>query len=157
MNIEYAIQMYTSPHYNVFKDMLRPCFNKDYKIPLTEQQLNELCEEIVQLTEKQIAFLDLLFLDGVAKGFVLYQVDTPKSDWCEKETWGCIREFYIDSDIRGKGFGKILALHTEDKLRELSVPHIYLTADYAVGFWIKIGYSDSGEICKRNDGRILVK
>ena len=153
----FIISKYKNMYYDIFIKMLGACFNKDYKILLTKQQLEELCKEITQQVNKQIAFLDLLFLDDDAKGFVNYQVDTHQSDWCEKETWGCIRELYVADDVRGQGYGRKLAEHAEKKLLTLSVPNIYLTTDDAIDFWVKIGYRDTGEICAKNEGNILIK
>lgn len=151
------IYEYENSHYAAFKEMVGVCFNKDYKIPLTEQQLEELCQEILQLVDKRIVFLDLLFVENMAKGFVCYQVDTPQSDWCEKETWGCIRELYVADDVRKKGYGRGLAVHAENKLKALSVPNIYLTSDDSMDFWVNIGYRDTGKICEKNNGNILIK
>lgn len=157
MSEKITICEYIDSYIEVFKQMLNECFNQDYKIPLTEQQLEGLTREIVQSVSNRITFLDLLLLDGEAKGFVSYQVDMPESDWCEKKTWGCIRELYISADVRGKGYGKTLAAYAESKLWKLSVPNIYLTTDDTAIFWVKAGYHDTGEICSKNNGSILTK
>ena len=148
---------YSASHEDSLKEMLRICFNQDYKIPLTEQQLEALCKEICRQAAEKIVFLDLLFLNGRAEGFINYQVDTPQSDWCEKETWGFIRELYISPALRKKGYGQKLAEHAESKLWALSVPNIYLTTDDAIEFWLKLGYHDTAEICPQNNGSILTK
>ena len=137
--------------------MLAVCFPQDYKIPLTEAQLEELCNEIIHQVTAKIVFLDLLLLDKVAKGFISYQVDTPMSDWCEKENWGFIREIFIAPDIRKMGYGKILVEHAERKLTDLSVPNIYLTTDDSIDFWINVGYQKTGEVSEKNKGYILIK
>ena len=148
---------YTDKQLGAFKEMLNICFNQDYKIPLTEQQLEELCDEILQSVKGSITFLDLIFVGDEAKGFVSYQIDTPNSDWCEKENWGCSRELYISDDVRGNGYGKALATHAENELCKLSVPNVYLITDDTIDFWIKLGYRDTGEICDKNNGNILTK
>jgi GNAT superfamily N-acetyltransferase len=151
------IREYSDFDYITFKKMLELCFLQDYNITLTEQQSEELCKDLTQQVNAQIQSLGLLFLNGVAKGFINYQVDSPKSDWCEKETWGFIREVYIARDIREKGYGKKLVVYAENKLRGLSVPNIYLTTDEAKEFWIKLGYCVTGDICEKNKGCILIK
>lgn len=140
-----------------FKKLLGKCFRQDYQIPLTEAQLNELFDDMRKSFDENIIYIDLLLINHEAKGFIIYQVDKPESDWCEKETWGCIRELYVADDIRKKAYGKKLASHAEELLRKSSVPGIYLTADDAIGFWVKIGYRDSGEVCEKNKGNILIK
>ena len=148
---------YTNTHFRAFKGMLNVCFNKDYGIPLSNQQLEELCAKIIQSVGNGITFLYLILVDGEAKGFIHYQIDTTKSDWCEKENWGCIRELYISDDVRGKGYGKILVAQAENELWKLSTLGIYLTTDDTLDFWIKLGYNDTGGICNKNNGNILSK
>jgi len=156
-NTKLEIIQYMDIHYDLLEEMLDICFNQDYNIPLTEKQLEELCKEISIVVVEGIVFLDLLFIDGEVTGFINYQVDTPESDWCEKENWGCIRETYISPNARKKGYGKELVKYTENKLWDLNVPNIYLTTDYTIDFWVKMGYRNTGEICDKNDGNILVK
>ena len=151
------IRKYGDSNYCIFKAMFKDYFLTDLKIKLTDAQFDEVCAEIVQSVEKQIGFLDLLFINSFARGFVNYQVDTPASNWCERENWGFIREIYIAADIRGQGYGKELAEYAENMLWKLKVPNIYLTTDDAKYFWFKMGYRDTGEICAKNDGFILIK
>jgi len=152
-----GICRYTAQNYAAFKELLGECFSQDYNIPLTKDQLEELCGEITRQAEENIVFLDLLTLDGAAKGFISYQIDSLKSDWCEKEGCGFIRELFVASNLRGKGYGKYLVAHAENELKKLSVPYIYLTTDDSEDFWAKAGYRDTGEICAKNNGGIFIK
>ena len=79
------IRRYTDLDYPVFKTMLGECFSGDYEIPLTEKQLDELCREVTASANAYITYLDLLVLNSTAIGFVIFQIDSQKSDWCEKE------------------------------------------------------------------------
>ena len=155
--MEIGIRKYSDSDYNSFKEMLGVCFPQDYNIQLTESQLERLCKDITQSVEAGITFLDFLILDGNAIGFISYQIDSLKSDWCEKEGYGCIREMFVSADQRGKGYGRSLAIHAENELQKLSVPYVYLTTDDNKDFWTKIGYRDTGEICIKNDGSIFIK
>jgi len=155
--MEIGIRKYADYDYDSFKEMLGVCFSQDYNIPLTGSQREGLCKDIVQSVEADITFLDFLILGGKAIGFISYQIDSPKSDWCEKEGYGCIREMFISVDQRGKGYGRGLAIHAESELQKLSAPYIYLTTDGNKDFWTKIGYRDTGEICIKNDGSIFIK
>ena len=96
-----------------FKKMMNACFSEDYRIPLTEDQLVELCENIKRSVIDCIVSLDLLYKDSKPIGFINYQVDSLQSDWCEKEGYGCIRELYISRNFRSRGYGKILLYHAE--------------------------------------------
>lgn len=158
MNISSKIRPYTASDYRAFEDMFDACFADDYKIDLTREQLEEICAGITQQIEAGILFVDLLTQEGVAKGFIIYQIDSPQSDWCEKEGFGFIREIFIAPDLRNKKHGKDLVVHAESRFKALQVPNIYLTsAEESTGFWAKMGYQDSGEICDRNHDRIFIK
>ena len=151
------IRGYMEPDYTAFKEMFGEYFLNDFNIELTEKELENICREITQKVKENILFLDLLMLNNSAKGFIIYQIDSPSSDWCEKEGYGFIRELFIAADFRKKGYGKDLAVYAENKLWDLSVPYIYLTAYESKNFWIKTGYQDSGEVSAKNDDRIYIK
>lgn len=89
-------------------------------------------------------------------GFSIYQIDSPKSDWCKRIGWGSIREFYIRPTFRGHGLGTQLAAWTDRELRKMGAQHIYLTADDAIPFWQHCGYSKTYELCS-NQLEILTK
>ena len=147
----------TDSEVDTFMQMVGVCFHDDYKIFLSNEQLVELCKEMTQSAKDGITCLDLLFVESVPIGFIQYQVDSPKSDWCEKEGYGCIRETYIQKNHRKQGYGRILATHAENEMKKLSVPYIYLTSDDVMDFWLSVGYIDTGEICEKNNGNILIK
>jgi len=104
-----------------------------------------------------IVFLDILTIDDDAKGFILYQIDSPQSDWCVKEGYGFIRELYINADSRYAGHGRALAVHAENQLKLRNIHGIYLTTDDAMEFWMKMGYRNSCEICSENYSPIFAK
>lgn len=87
----------------------------------------------------------LAVVNGEVIGMAVYQIDSRESDWCEREGWGCIREFFIQPNYRGMGYGRRLADYAERELRE-KAERLYLTADSAVGFWRACGY-------EKTDGR----
>lgn len=96
--------------------------------------------------EQGISQIAMAFCDGKPAGFVMYQVDSEKSDWCMRPGWGMIREFCIVPELRHKGYGRLLAQYAEKKLGELS-DRLYLTAhdEGAKSFWVACGFADSGE------------
>ncbi|MDR2833087.1 MAG: GNAT family N-acetyltransferase [Streptococcaceae bacterium] len=153
----YTIRPYQTIDYPVFLKMFYDNYINDYEMDLTMEQMDELAQIITQSVEHNIMYLDLLFIDEVAVGFIKYQVDTPVSDWCEKEGFGFIRELHVNQKFRGKGYGKSLAKHAENQLRSLNVPGIYLTTDTAMKFWQELGFKDTGEVCEKNDGFIFIK
>ena len=156
--MEIKIRKFSDADRNDFIKMLDTCFSQDYKEPLTLAQLERWCDTLTRQAEAQIVFLDILEIDGILRGFVLYQIDSQKSDWCVKEGYGTIREIYVAADLRKGGHGKSLALHAENQLRQMNIPGVYLTSEEeAIGFWEKMGYQNSGEICSENNGQIFVK
>ena len=131
-------------------------FIEDLKAHLNYNPPVEMCKAMIQSVKDGITYLDLLHLGDAPIGFIMYQVDSPQSNWCEKEGYGFIREMYIRKDYRKHGYGKILAIHAEDALKKLSVPHIYLTSSNDA-FWFSVGYADTGEVCEKNNNNILIK
>ncbi|MCL2177610.1 MAG: GNAT family N-acetyltransferase [Firmicutes bacterium] len=150
------IRKYSVCDYSIFKKMFTQYFTHDFNINLTDEQFQNICEHIEKQVLEKIQFVDLLILDGIVIGFINYQIDSPKSDWNFKETWGCIREVFIDLNFRKKGYATKLINHAETELRNLLVPGIYLTADSNFDFWIKMGYTNTGEVCAANNSNIFV-
>jgi len=153
------IRTYHSADFDAFAQMVGVCWIEDYKETLNSNPPVEMCNAMVQSANDGIMHIDLLCLDDSPIGFIMYQIDSPKSDWCEKEGYGCIREMYIHKDYRKKGYGKVLVAHAENELKKLSAQHIYLTADddNSIAFWLRVGYADTGEVCDKNNGNILIK
>jgi len=156
--MEVEIRSYSDSDYAAFKEMLATCFHQDYNEQLTEEQLDRWQNALIRRAAAEVVFLDILTINDVAKGFILYQVDSTESDWCVKEGHGTIRELYITADLRRAGYGRALAAHAESQLGLKNINGMYLTSeDEAMGFWTKMGYRDSGEICPENDSSIFVK
>ena len=150
------IRKFTDSDFDAFAQMVGVYFIEDLKEPLNNNPPVEMCKAITQNVKNDIIYLDLLLLDDTPIGFIMYQVDSPKSNWCEKEGYGFIREMFIRKDHRKQGYGKIFVAHAESELKKLSVPNIYLTSSNDP-FWISIGYASTGEICEKNNHHILIK
>ncbi|MCL2353129.1 MAG: GNAT family N-acetyltransferase [Defluviitaleaceae bacterium] len=153
-NIE--VRKYMDSDFDAFAHMMGVYIIEDLKDTLIDNPPIRMCKAITQNAKDNIIYIDLLHLDDAPIGFIMYQVDSPESNWCEKEGYGFIREMYIHKDHRKQGYGKALVAHVEDKLKKLSVPHIYLTSSNDA-FWLSVGYVDTGEICERNNNNILIK
>lgn len=157
MHLNAKIVPYQKNNYLIFKNMFKIYFLNDFKCDLSEEDLNKICSNIEKQVLNSVVFLDLIKLNQNFVGFIIYQIDSNKSDWCEKEGHGFIREIFISSKIRKLGFGKSLAENAEKKLFEFGVPQIYLTSDENYEFWIKLGYVNSGEVCTKNESPIFYK
>jgi len=156
-NNTYEIRKYTESDYNAFKDMFSEYFLKDFKINMKAEELENVCTDITRYVHAGIQFLDLSIQNDVPKGFVIYQIDSSKSDWCEKEGYGFIREVFVVPDARKYGIGRRLVMHAEEKLYELMALRIYLTSDESGDFWHAMGYCESGEISTINNDPIFIK
>ena len=121
---------------------------------------NIIREELTPLIERQLDSLvihtALCEENSILVGFVIYQIDSEKSDWCKRPGWGFIREFYIAPGFRHRGYGAAMATYAEEHLKQLGSSGLYLTSDTAVDFWVKCGYRNTHEICS-NDLEIFTK
>ena len=141
----------------IFTEMFRTYFRNDFKIEITDEKLETICHENADHSILEISPVDILLVDGNPVGFIIYQIDNKKSNWCEHEGWGFIREVFIIHSMRGKGFGATLVAHAEKKLYDKGVEHIYLTSDEAGGFWRQCGYEENGEVSDINHDPIFKK
>lgn len=140
-----------------FEELLVTYFTVDLNSDIPEDIIRgKLMDLISKQTEDGVIHVAIATENDSAIGFSIYQIDSTHSDWCKRPGWGFIREFYIASASRSKGFGKALAAYTDAQLKILGSDHLYLTSDDAVQFWQKCGYSLTDEICS-NDLPILEK
>lgn len=124
-----------------FVRMLSAYFTDDLKEDWSCNTIERIGEFI--LTQWRDGILDILLLLEAEKpaGFAICQVDSPVSDWCKREGWGFIREFYIEPPYRLSGKGRFLAEQTERLLKEKQAEQVYLTTSGALEFWLHCGYS----------------
>ncbi len=87
-------------------------------------------------------------------GFIIFQRDDIDNDWNFKEGWGDIRELYVSQGSRKKGFGKALVRFAEG---ELGGKIYTLPTEESEPFFMKCGYSDSGEYCAELDNKVFTK
>lgn len=140
-----------------FTNMFVTYFRDDFEIEISDTGVKKLCEKISKDVLSNILELDLLIIDGKSIGFINSQVDTAKSDWCERDGWGFIREVYIHKNYRGYGLGIKLVKHVEETFYRRSVDKIYLTSDDSGKFWTACGYKKFGEISRLNNDPIFEK
>ncbi len=115
-----------------------------------------LMDHIFHQLDQELIHIHLLFERERCVGFSLFQVDQPESDWCKRPGWGCIREFYIAPSFRALGYGRRLAQDSEQTLRSLGCPRLYLTSDTGIPFWLRCGWRQTGILCS-NGLEILEK
>ena len=106
----------------------------------------KLVELIQSQYEQGIIRICIAFDAGQAIGFSIFQMDTPKSDWCKRPGWGFIREFYIRPPFRGQGRGRELASYTELAMAQMGAKQMYLTSGSAIPFWKSCGWKETGQL-----------
>lgn len=152
-----VVRQYVGEDLHEFTEMFTRYFIDDFKIEMSLEKLEKLCKDISMDVLGDIIKLDILFIEGKYTGFIIYQVDSKKSDWCEKEGWGFIREVHVNKAYRGHNLGQVLVKHAEDRLLKLGVLGIYLTSDEAKKFWLSCDYEPTGEHSKINKDPIYIK
>lgn len=149
------------PYRNIDKaDFIRmfcTYFRTDFKYDISDKKSEELCNNIANSVMAGVTALDMLAVNGELVGFISYQIDSQKSDWCEREGWGFIREVYISYIMRRKGIGSILVDHAEMVLYDKGTKHIYLTSDEAGEFWRSCGYTETQSLSTINHDTIYEK
>ena len=152
-----VVRPYTDCDHDAFAAMFSVCFLQDYGMPLSPEQVTQVCGKIETAARAGVVSIDLAMSGPDAVGFVIYQIDAPQSDWCERPGWGLIREMFVAPNWRKQGWGRRLASHAEQALELRGATNIYLTTDDALEFWLSLGYTNTNQICQRNEGLILTK
>lgn len=140
-----------------FSQMFYTYFKEDFKIDIDEEKASRICDQIATDVEAGIVSLAILMVDHNYVGFINFQVDSPKSDWCEKEGWGFIREIYIKRKYRHLGFGKQLINYVENCFRKENIHQIYLTSDENDSFFDACGYRKTNQVSDINHDPIWDK
>lgn len=144
-------------NFEEFVAMFYDYFLYDFKIELEYSKIKDICSTILDSVREEIINLDVIYYDNKAVGFIIYQIDFPKSDWCQKEGLGFIRELYIKREFRGQGWSSILINHAETFLKDYGVEQIYLTSESTGLFWNKQGYEPTTEFGYKNHDKIYIK
>lgn len=148
---------FSETYYDAWAELFCTYFESDLgTIGEHDILMNKLCPFILDELKRGIVRQRLAVEGDTVIGFSEFQIDAEESDWCKRPGWGCIREFCVAKEYRGKGIGTALALDSENQLVQMGVKDIYLTSDTAVGFWEKCGYTDTHELCS-NDCYIMTK
>lgn len=105
--------------------------------------------------DKDGSFAFILLDEDKTLGFILLQ-QISFASWFFEEQCGFIREFWINSEYRCRGYGRKLLSYAEDYLRK-SVSRLILTTDTAEEFYLKMGYVKARGINAKNKDEVFVK
>lgn len=148
---------YVSDKKDSFENMCKTYFNDDLHCGWSEKVFrNKIFKHIEQELADNVIAICIVEKDSESIGFAIYQIDTPKSDWCKKRGWGFIREAYIKKEFRGCGYGRKLVEYIENDFIAMNIHNLYLQADEAMEFWLKCKYKDNGE-CDEEGMHTLIK
>jgi len=150
-----TIKQYTVNDLETLTEMFKTYFRDDFEMKISDEGAKKMCRQISDDILNGIVDLDLLKHDDKTIGFINYQIDSKRSDWCEREGWGFIRELYIKKNHRGKKFASALVKHAIDTFKEAGVKDIYLTSDDMKEFWLSCGFQATDKISNLNKDPIF--
>lgn len=150
-------------HYDSFLQMLSDYFDEicadkpEDNIP--KKYLPKILDTISNETKKYTIWLYLCIKNNEPIGFAMAQIDTKDNPLCKREGWGFIREFYIISGFRRKGYAKQMCEFIENVIYSHGAKDIYLdaSANTGVSFWESMGYIYSGKINDKNGNKTYEK
>lgn len=126
------------------EDHFDPNFQKLFKAYFNElgvkvENWNELFEEMNDCIKKYNLLTLLISYEEKVVGFIMFQKDE-LTNWFFKKSFGFIREFYIDTEYRGKGYGTILIEIALGWFKKEGIRKVILTSDTANQFYLKCGF-----------------
>lgn len=153
-----TIRRYKTDDYEEFSRVFFKYFRDALKLDVSFEDARDICRDIEERIGRGICVLDIALVDEKIGGFISYQVDSCESNWNYREGDGCILEAYVDNEYRELGLGKLLNKGAEAVLWRKRIGKIYLTSDEeAVGFWERCGYVLTGDICGKNQCKVMEK
>jgi len=153
--IKFIVKKLNENYYGWFKECFCHYFIKETKANLTKEYIIEkiVDAEISKGIKEGWCLIDLVICDDMPVGFIIYQIDSEKSDWNERPGEGFVREFYISEAFRRKGLGSFLLDHVERVLKEMNAKEVYLTSskdEVSRKFYIKNGYKNENKFNNYN-------
>lgn len=97
--------------------------------------------------------------NGAVLGFIMFVTSDEVTAWrgffCTR--LGCIEEFWIASEYRGRGHGMALLRLAEEHLARQACAYAILTTDTAPAFYEKYGYTLQAGIHAKNGDSVYLK
>ena len=109
---------------------------------------------------EEITQIDVALKNDKIIGFIIYQIDSEKSDWNERSGHGFIREFYVNNQHRKQGVGTKLIQSAENNLKKMGAKNIYLTSSseyYVEDFYYGKGYKNEQKTSPKNHNTYFSK
>ena len=122
--------------------------------------LRKWTDSIIRKSEEEsFRLLRLCYNGNEIIGFLYATIDQPDDKGYHRAGHGYIMEFYVLSEHRRKGYGRIMFNYIEQFFREQGVTQIYITAAPVTGkpFWSALGFASKGEFSPDNGQEIFEK
>ena len=157
------LQKDNEDHYNLFESLMIP-----YNMELVAHHPNSMVNEefIKKLTLSSLNIqgpadrhLELCFDEDELIGFLYGKVDHEDHKGHKKPGFGYIMEFYVKSEFRRKGYGKIMFERLEKLFLIDGAERMYLNTGTETGveFWTSLGFKATDEIQPHNNMIIYEK
>ena len=146
---EYKIEQLQENDYDGFAKIFSEYFVNEMKFADDKDKICKFAKKFIinqQYVENIIA-IELVKFGKEIAGFIIYQIDSEKSDWCERPGAGFIREFYVVPAHRRKSLGSLLIKRSDEMLKKMGTKDVYLASakdDGVIAFYEKNGYHKTG-------------
>ena len=151
-------EQYSDKYKKQFEDAFVDYFIDDLGAPLPEEGVRtKVVSSFRELNAKGVAPTILAIDDeGGLAGFVIFQIDSEKSDWNDRPGWGFIRECHVNKGWRRRGVGTALVTIACNVMKQSGAAEAYLTTEKDFEFWEHAGFTRTGEQAP-NGGEVLTK
>lgn len=130
--------------------LLKKYLRDDLNIEIEDDQVEDILKLIETQMAEDISEVAVAQKGNEIVGFVNYQIDSKKSDWCFREGWGTIREIFVDKRHRLEDTGKSLVEYAENRLFNWGADKVYLTSDVHNSFWENLKFTETEVTCEKN-------
>lgn len=147
----YKIEQLQEKDFGGFAKIFGQYFVDEMKFMEDKSKITKFAKKVIVGEQylEDIITIDIVKLGEEIAGFIIYQIDSEKSDWCEKPGSGFIREFYIAPTHRRKNLGSLLIKRSDQMLKKMGAKDVYLASakdDGVIAFYEKNGYQRTGKL-----------
>ncbi len=151
-------RQYSSGDLPAFSDLVTHYYLEDLGAPFSEEQVRATAvDQFSRLAQRGAAPIVLAVHEDTPVGFVIFQIDSPGSDWNDRPGWGFVRELYVAPTFRGQGVGSTLLAIAAQVLSESGAQDAYaLATPDSLGFWERAGWAAQEAADTNTAGSIVV-
>lgn len=155
-----VIQPLQEKDFDGFVKIFSDYFVDEMKFADDKEKFCNFAKEFIvnQQYAEKIILIDLAKFGEEIAGFIIYQIDSERSDWCERPGVGFIREFYVAPAHRRKNLGSLLIKRADEMLKKMGANDVYLASakdEGVITFYEKNGYRKTGQ--QNEDGQEIME